>query len=313
MPLLRITVHDDQPLCHDGEMPVAALLSHAHRVAAPGPVVIMVHGYRYAPGRPGRCPHALVQSLSPPPDRPRAISWPRHLGFGRAGTDAGIAISLGWSADGPIWRAWTTAEAAGRALTCLLKDLRHFAPGRDVHVFAHSMGARVALAALRQAAPGDVRTAILMAPAEFSTAAGAALDAPAGRAAGVLHVSSRENAVFDRVLELLIRPPRGGGGAMGRQPLERANLAHLRLDHPPSLAALRRAGYPVAAPDRRICHWSPYLRAGVFPLYRALQSGTLDIARLRALLTKEPAPPHLLSFAPKPAHWPARNPQRARA
>ena len=67
-------------------------------------------------------------------------------------------------------------------------------------------------------------------------------------------------------------------------------LVTLQLDDAQSLAALRGLGFPIAPPDRLICHWSPYLREGVFPLYRAILSGDLTLDRLRAVLPTACAP-----------------------
>jgi hypothetical protein len=68
------------------------------------------------------------------------------------------------------------------------------------------------------------------------------------------------------------------------------NLTTLQLDDAASLAALRRAGYRIAPPARLVCHWSPYLRPGVFPLYRAVLDGALGLGQLRALLPEQGAP-----------------------
>ena len=48
------------------------------------------------------------------------------------------------------------------------------------------------------------------------------------------------------------------------------------------------AGFGRAPPGRPLCHWSPYIRHGVFPLYRARlrQPDNLPLLQLRATLPK---------------------------
>ncbi|MBL0900417.1 MAG: alpha/beta hydrolase, partial [Reyranella sp.] len=77
----------------------------------------------------------------------------------------------------------------------------HAQTGRGVQVIAHSMGARVALAALPQVAPGQITRLILLAAAETRGRALAALDSPAGRSVEVINVTTRENDLFDACFE----------------------------------------------------------------------------------------------------------------
>ena len=102
-------------------------------------------------------------------------------------------------------------------------------------------------------------------------------------------------------MEMLVRPPRRGDRMIGHTALPLPNVATLQIDHAPSLAALRRAGYRVAPPLRRICHWSPYLRPGLFPLYRAFLDDRLPLRSLRALLPEDTAPrwSRLLPLVPR--------------
>lgn len=249
------------------------------------PVLIMIHGFRYAPGAPGTCPHRSLFALTPHRSVARVISWPRRLGLARAG----LGIGFGWAAAGTIWGAYRQAGRAGEALADLVAALRAAGSG-PVHVLAHSLGARVALAALPRLAPGDIGRLILMSGAEFRRPAAEALATPAGRAAEVLNVTSRENDLFDGLLELLFAAGlRDLGPSLGSG-LRAANLTTLQIDGAAHRAALVRLGYPIADPGRRICHWSAYLRSGLFPLYRAVLDGRLPLPVLRAALPAGAAP-----------------------
>lgn len=243
------------------------------------PVVVMIHGYRFMPGLPGHCPHEHILSLRPTPGVPRAVSWPQELGLGAEG--AGLAIAFGWPARGSLRDCYARAADAGAHLATLVARLRMLAPDRPVDVIAHSLGARVVLQALHLLAPDDLARVILLSPAEFRSPATAALHTSAGRAAEVLSVTSRANGLFDLLLELL-----AGGGL--RRSVSRGmsrpgpNWTQLRIDDPVSTATLAALGFPLGAHTARICHWSPYLRPGLFALYRAILARRIAPSTLRA-------------------------------
>lgn len=243
------------------------------------PVVAMVHGWRYAPGFARDCPHGSILSLDPPPEDRRAVSWPRHLGLDGA---RGLGIALGWNARCDPWRAHLRAEATGTALAEVARTV-HALSGRPLQIIAHSMGARVALAALPHVAPGLIRRLILLAAAETRGRTLAALDSPAGRSVEVINVTTRENDLFDACFEwgihLGLRTSIGQG--LGRA---HPGWHDLWIDQPQALAGLAALGHPLEDPPRRICHWSPYLRPGTIALYRALIDGSLaacDLPRHR--------------------------------
>jgi hypothetical protein len=175
-----------------------------------------------------------------------------------------------------------------------------------VHAVGHSLGARVILRAMATARAGELDRVILLAPAEFASLADAAMRSPCGRAAQVLTVTSRENDLFEFGLELAITAPVSGDRCLGHDGLASPSAVTLQLDHTGSLAALARAGYRIAPPRFVICHWSVYLRPGVFALYRAFLNGAEDAQSLRALLP-----------AQRPGRWsrlrPALPPLRPRA
>lgn len=290
MPLLQISAPPDGPRLHRSPQPLGTAL--AEGLDHPGPIIVMIHGFKFAPGDAFDCPHRHILSLDPARDCWKAMSWPRALGFGSGFADEGLGLAFGWSARCTIWQAYERAEAAGRSLAQLVRQIRHKAPHRPVHILAHSLGARVALSALPHLAEGDIGRAILLNPAEFGGRARATLATPAGCGAEVFNVTSRENDFFDFLLERLIAPPHRGDGTLAQTMPRQPNTLTLQLDHTGTLKALNAHGFPVAPPSGRICHWSSYLRPGVFSLYRTLlrHPEALSQARLRSILPDRPDP-----------------------
>lgn len=239
------------------------------------PVVVMIHGWRYAPGFARDCPHGSILSLDPAPKDRRAVSWPRHL---RLDGSAGLGIALGWNARCDPWRAHLRAGWTGAALARIAALIDRLS-GRQVQIIAHSMGARVALAALPLTRPGQISRMILLAAAETRKRAMTALASPAGRQVEVINVTTRENDLFDACFEwgiqLGLRTSIGQG--LGRR---RAGWHDLWIDQASTLQGLADLGHPLADPPRRICHWSPYLRPGTIALYRALIQGDLPASAL---------------------------------
>ncbi|MFP4043531.1 MAG: hypothetical protein ACLFTP_03020 [Rhodosalinus sp.] len=284
MTLVRLDAAEDRARLHaTGEAP-GPFLAEAVRDSK-GPIVAMIHGYKFIPAHPLRCPHRHILALEPR-DCWKALSWPRALGYTGDRVTEGLALAFGWHARGTIWEAWRRAEAAGAALASAVEVLHAAAPDRPVHVVAHSLGARVALAAMARAPAGAFGRVILLAGAEFAGTAEAALDAPGGRRAEIVNVASRENLLFDLMVEGLFAPPRRGDSTLGRGLAPGPRRLTLRLDEARVLAALAARGFPVAPPARRVCHWSAYLRPGVFDLYRALlrEPARLPLAPLAAAL-----------------------------
>ena len=99
MPLLNITA--DSPVTQMAAGgPVLPALRQA-LATDPGPVTIMVHGFRYQPGHPVHCPHETLFSLGADRRSPGVDSWPRRLGLrGRHGE--GIGIGFGWPSRGGL-------------------------------------------------------------------------------------------------------------------------------------------------------------------------------------------------------------------
>ncbi|GGC04741.1 hypothetical protein GCM10011363_21780 [Marivita lacus] len=252
-----------------------------HPLPASAPVVIMLHGYKYRPGSATDCPHTSLFARHSNHPALRSRPWPVRL---RIGTPRISAVGFGWPARGSLWTAWRQAEIAGSALADLIARLQHDAPKRPIHLLGHSLGARVALTALRHSAPGAVRTAILLNGADFDRHATCVADHHRGTPFHLINVTSRENAVFDALTELCLLAPMRSERAIGRG-LSGPNTVTLRLDHAEDRKRLVGLGFDVPPPDRSICHWSTYLRPGTGALYRALFDGSLPAHRLRAALS----------------------------
>ncbi|MDP3197036.1 alpha/beta fold hydrolase [Tabrizicola sp.] len=277
--------HDPQPIRADAEpgglrLDQDRLARKLDALPPEAPVVVMIHGWRYAPGFARDCPHGSILSLDPAPGDRRAVSWPRHLGLD--GTQ-GLGIALGWNARCNPWRAQHRALQTGAALAEIARCV-HDRTGRGVQVIAHSMGARVALAALPLVKPGQITRLILLAAAETRGRALKALQTPAGRAAQVINVTTRENDLFDAFFEwgihLGFRTSIGQGLGVAGRGQTRANWRDLWIDQPATLKVLAALGHPLCDPPRRICHWSPYLRPGTIALYRALIDGRVCLGEL---------------------------------
>lgn len=297
MPVIRINALGDRPVLHDSPAPVWPALQRA--AAGPGPVVAMLHGYRYEPGHARHCPHRHLLAAGRGADAP---GWPGALGFGTGQRREGLAIAFGWPARGALRQAQGRAVAAGRALALVLDWLHRQRPDRPCHIIAHSLGIAPALAALPFLRPGAVGRIIALTGAAYQSRAAFALSSAAGRAAEFLNITSRENDPFDFLFERLIPAPCPGDRAIGLG-LDGPNAVTLQLDCPGTLAHLARLGKPVAAPSRRVCHWSAYTRPGTMEFYRDLlrHSDLWPLARLRSGLPGTPSPRWSRLLAPFPS------------
>lgn len=288
MPLLSINACEDGALPHAETGPLRTPL--AALLGVPGPVTIMIHGYKFAP-HGAHCPHRHILSLTPRPGCRRAISWPRHLGLGQGG---GAGIAFGWHARGSLPTAYREAARAGRMLAALITEIARIAPQKPIRVLAHSLGARVYLQALTGIGATPTR-AVLMAGAEFSDTARHCLAGPAGQRADILNVVSRENDLFDLLFERRLQSPRGRRRALGYGLAEvRPGWCDLMLDDPETLCRLEALGHRVPPPSGRVCHWFAYLRPGVFGLYRAFLAD--DGHRMTAMLRAGPQAPQDLRW-----------------
>lgn len=275
-----------------------ALIRHALAALPPGaPILIMIHGMGYVPGRAAVDPHRLIYAPRSGQATRRYLSWPRHLRFtpappAEAIQRPGLCIGFGWNGGGGVWAASRQAEASALALARLVQMVRRAAPDRPVDLFAHSLGARVALAAVPLLHAGALGRVFLLAGAELGPRALRALETPAGRSAEFFNITTRENDLFDMLFELSQIPLYGRGRSIGLGLRDAPNWLDLQIDHVPTLERLAGLGFELAPPRLRVCHWSVYLRPGIFRLYRALvhERTRLALPVLRETLSEPPQP-----------------------
>lgn len=289
MPVVRINAVGDTPQLHGTSRPVWQSLRQLRDTD--GPVIVMIHGYKYHPGHSRHCPHRHILSLQPQATARRAPSWPRQLGFGAGQMHEGIGLAFGWNGRCALWSAQNRAVEAGRALAQVLTEIKRCTPKRPVHIMAHSMGTEVALEALHHLPGGAVQRILSLTGACYRSRAVTALATPAGQAAEFINITSRENDTFDFLFERLIAPPEQGDRSIG-QGLKGPGTVTLQLDCTGTLDHLDRIGAPIGLPERRICHWSSYTRPGVLDLYRKLMRTpeTIPLTMLRRGLPQTPAP-----------------------
>lgn len=282
MPLLRINATPQGLAQHEGFEPACAHLGETRQIE--GPAIVMIHGYKYAPGHPHHCPHSKI--LGPGDD-----AWPAALGFGAGQTAEGLGIAFGWHARRPLRAAHRLARDLGQSLAQLIALLRAEAPDRPVHIIAHSLGSETTLSALQHLPAGSVNRILLLTGASYVSHASAMLHTPAGRTAEVFNITSRENDLFDLAFERLIATPRAGDTALGHG-IDAPNALTLQLDCATTLAVLAQFGLPVAASTRRVCHWSSYTRPGIMALYARLlgQPTALSFAEMADLLPPTQTP-----------------------
>lgn len=278
MPILRVNANGCTPELGRTDRASMCLSDALKANLGGGPVLIMLHGYRYSPSQPSLDPHNFILQNS------HKNGWPQQMGYSPDSPHQGLCIAFGWEAGGTIWRAYREASRAGLALASLIKQIATLGAG-PVNIMAHSLGVRVALASLPHLAPGMIGRMILLTGAELRTTAEAALITPAGQSAQVLNIISRENDIFDFLYEWLLAPHHFGARTMGAG-ISLPNCVTAQIDDADHLTALRCLGFPVPVASKRVCHWSSYTRPGLFPLYRGFLSASnpLDLADLRARL-----------------------------
>ncbi len=269
--------------------PLADTLAAALAPLAPrAPLVVLVHGYKFDPFHPAKDPHAGLFARGP-------RSWAEGLGLGGAEPCAGLGIGFGWPAAAAhvphllttrrtgFAHVYDRAETFGARLAELITLLQSLAPERPVDILAHSLGARVALAALPhlRTPPGRM---ILLGAAEFDSRARAFLaDAPAAGPA-IYNVTARANDFYDAMFETFAprtgRSDRALGLGLGGRP----NWLDLQLDRAEVAAWLNARGIPLEPARARFCHRSFYTRRGAFALYRAIlrRAPGWDLGTLRA-------------------------------
>jgi len=292
MPLYRLNFRDG--LLDTRTPPDAlpkAMIDQIKTLPVGAPIIVLLHGYNYSPYRKLANPHRHILSYHPDPHSWKAISWPRHMGFGRGRQAEGLCLAVGWNAMGGLRVAYDRAELTGQSLAKIIDQIHEIAPDRSINILAHSLGARVALSVLPALNKGRISRIILLAGAEFCQTAAAALDCPAGRETEVINITSRENDIFDFMFEWHLGRARLRGfsiavGQKGR--LE--NWVDFQMDNPMQQNKIWQAGYKLADTGGRVCHWSTYLRGGVFPFYNAMlrHQELLHFERLRNIAITRP-------------------------
>lgn len=282
MPLLRINARNGMLTLHRGATQVSDALRATH--AVPGPAIIMIHGFKYAPDSINHCPHKKIF-------RDSAHSWPAALGFDTGLQEEGLGLAFGWYARGPLAQVHRRAANLGQALAHLIDTLKSTAPERPVHIIAHSMGAEIALSALAYLPPHAVQRMVLLTGASFISRAKAMLRTQAGLSTEVFNITSRENDLFDLAFERMVTAPARQDRAIGLG-IDLPNVTNLQLDCRDTLSGLATLGLPIAPPERRVCHWSSYRRPGVMALYARLLRDPLSLpqARLAQILPGTPDP-----------------------
>ena len=280
-------------LAGDDKGPESTIAASLAALPPGSPVVVMVHGKGYRPGAAGLDPHQLIFAPRAGHGRSRNISWPRRLGFALPGPrqPLGLCIGFGWDSAGRVWQATDEADAIAPMLARLVHLVRRIDPARRVDLIGHSLGARVILGAVPLVGAGAIGRVFLLAGADFTRHAAQALTSPAGREAEFFNITTRENDLFDFLYERAVAPF-GRAAALGRGLSGAANWLDVQIDHPATRAALSNLGLPIAAAEARICHWSVYLRPGVFRLYRRMihDRQRLSLPVLRAALDATPQP-----------------------
>ena len=271
MPVIRINAVNGRAELHGSSRPLIGALQQSQQ--SDGPVIIMTHGYKYRPDDADACPHRHILSLHPKTMPWYSPSWPQHLGFGSGFEDEGLAIAFGWDARGPLWSAQRRAVEAGKVLAEVIRHVHHLNPRRLIHFIGHSMGTELALEALHHIPTGALSRIVSLTGAAYQSRTIAALTTAAGREAEFINIISRENDLFDFLFETFIQPPCRGDLSIGAG-LRAPNAVTLQIDCPATVDHLSAMIFPVASPERRICHWSSYTRPGVLRVYNALLRDT---------------------------------------
>ena len=285
-----VPVDDDRDL----EVALGASLESLPPAA---PILILIHGYKFDPAHPVTNPHGSLFSFSADNSSRKIRSWPTGLGFGRTDAASGLCIGFAWPARashlGSLLRRGRTgfaevydrAPAYGEKLAELVARIQAIAPGRVVDLLAHSLGARVALAALPflDIAPGKV---ILLGAAEYDARALEFLEAlRCPRPPHVFNVTARANDVYDAMFESFAPRRSWRDRAIGLGlGVQSPCWLDLQIDRADVAAWARQRGIPLTPWDARLCHWSFYTRRGAFDLYQAIlrRRPGWDFASLRA-------------------------------
>jgi hypothetical protein len=323
MAYVGITASGDGLAAATGGAIEPALAAGLRGLAPEAPVTILIHGYKFDPGRPAQDPHRSLFAYSPAPASWKVRSWPAGLGFAPEGPGGGLCVGFGWPASEPhlpsliatgrtgFAHVYDRAGAMGGPLAALVERVQALAPGRSVDLLAHSLGARVALAALPHLRRPPERI-VLLGAAEFDARAREALAAcPAPRPPAIYNVTARANDVYDAAFETFA-PRRGWGErAVGlglADPLP--FWLDLQLDRADVTDWINAQGIALRPARARLCHWSFYTRGGAFEVYQAIlrRRPGWDIPSLRAAPCFAAQEPRWSRMALRPPRLPELRP-----
>ncbi len=298
----------------------------ATRLPADAPVTVMIHGYRYAPLARGlgRChdPQRLLYRADPVRPvarrRPPEAAWAHGLGYSEHDPADGLALGFGWQAredrlgalqgidPAGFASVYRGAERAGAALAAAIRRLGAALPGRRIGIFAHSLGARVALAAASELPAGLLGRMVFLGAAEFAGIARERVPE-----AEVYNVISRRNDVYD----MLFRTFAPRGAAQGSLPLGFAGLPEagarwldIQLDHEAVRGWMRRRGIALDPGPWRISHWNFYSDPGAMTLWRSIlrdRTAAWSVESLRAAGLPGAIEPRWALMRPR-VPWPRR-------
>lgn len=262
--------------------------------AAPddAPVTALLHGFRYSWRRGDRACDGRND-----PHRRLYTAWPAALGFTENDPANGLCIAIAWEARERGLSSFATvyrrAAETGRALARIADFIAGRNRGRTLSCFAHSLGARVVIAAMIRARPCAFGKTILLGPAadldEAETALSAAGDA--GGAARILHMDARANRVFDGLFNAFAPRP-AGARPLGHEAPEDPRWIRVVLDDPNVREALAARGAPLSRGPRVMSHSCFYEDPALMALYRDLirTRGAAPFARFRNLGNAVAAP-----------------------
>ncbi|MEO0821520.1 MAG: hypothetical protein AAF074_13965 [Pseudomonadota bacterium] len=318
MAVLRVNATRDGALFVPGSAGAwqGALDDALRALPAGAAVCVLVHGYRFSwrahrGGRAHHCPQSRLyntETVAPGAGRrPCRAAWPRALGFGEA--EAGLCIAFGWDGRRDPLRAlgfsgrnafslvYEAAAQAGSALALILDRIAERRPDVTVDFLTHSLGARVALAAMGARPAARLGRAVLLGAADYAGVAERVLEAQdrAGGSTVVYHVLSRANDLYDGLFRLFApRPERAGDRTLGEAGLlealpapARARHARrwidLQLDQERLARLLASRGIILARAAERITHWHFYADEGAMAAWRAIleRAPGWEIADLR--------------------------------
>jgi len=294
------------------------LIANGLQALPPGaPVVVLIHGYKFdplvPPGHPRPAeidPHRSLFAFRPAMRSWKVRSWPHGLGFRPLGRAEGLCIGFAWPARAAhvpsllatgrtgFAAVYDRAAVIGARLAELIARLQARAPGRPIDLVAHSLGARVALCALRhlETPPGRM---ILLGAAEFDARAHDCLAAmPAhgrrGPCPEIYNITARANDFYDTMFETFA-PRRGWGERAVGLGLRDAPpyWLDLQIDRADVTERINARGIRLTPSTVRLCHWSFYTRGGAFDVYQAILRrrpgwGVADLAGETCFAGQEP-------------------------